>query len=130
MALLCTFSSFSVSCFRYGFHTWMQYSNCGLSNDLYSLSIVSLSPVTLVLLIRPKFELASFDISVYCPEGFALLCIITLNIIKRRKLSYFGHVMRKEGERNPAGHYAGSKKTRKTKNAMDGQHGRMDRNAV
>jgi len=27
-------------------------------------------------------------------------------------------------------HYIGSKRTEETKNAMDGQHGRMDRNAV
>src|SRR6218665_2703621 len=37
---------------------------------------------------------------------------------KRRKLS---------GERNHARHYTGSKKTRQTKDAMDGQHGRMNR---
>ena len=29
-----------------------------------------------------------------------------------------------------ARHYTGSKKTRETKDAFDGQHGRMDRNAV
>src|SRR6218665_996621 len=36
----------------------MQYSNCGLTNVLYNLSIVSLSLVTIVLLIIPKVELA------------------------------------------------------------------------
>jgi len=40
---------------------------------------------------------------------------------KRRRLS---------GERNHSRHYTGSKKPRETKDAMDGQHGRMDRNAV
>src|SRR6218665_3595694 len=53
VALPCTFSSFSISCFRYGLqYTWMQYSNCGLTNVLYvNLSIVSLSLVTIVLLV-------------------------------------------------------------------------------
>jgi len=37
---------------------------------------------------------------------------------------------RLSGEINHARHYTGSKKTRETKDAMDGQHGRMDRNAV
>jgi len=36
----------------------MQYSNSSLTNDLYNLSIVSLSLVTIVLLIIPKVELA------------------------------------------------------------------------
>src|SRR6218665_3532426 len=40
-----------MSCFRYGFHTWIQYSNCCLTNDLYNHSIVSWSLVTIVLLI-------------------------------------------------------------------------------
>src|SRR6218665_3993291 len=72
VALLCTFSSFSMSCFRYGLHTWMQYSNCGLTNVLYNLSIVSLSLVTMVLLIIPKVELAFLDASAHCLDGFAL----------------------------------------------------------
>src|SRR6218665_3904290 len=55
----------------------MQYSNCGLTSDLYNLSIVSLSFVTIVLLIIPKVELAFFDASAHCLDGFALLCIIT-----------------------------------------------------
>src|SRR5688572_22894296 len=55
----------------------MQYSNCGLTSDLYNLSIVSLSLVTIVLLIIPKFELAFFDASAHCLEGLALLCTIT-----------------------------------------------------
>src|SRR6218665_3764638 len=55
----------------------MQYSNCGLTNVLYNLSIVSLSLVTIVLLIIPKVELAFLDASVHCLGGFALLCIIT-----------------------------------------------------
>src|SRR6218665_1981388 len=76
MALLSTFSNFSISCFRCGLHTWMQYSNCGLTSDLYNLSIVSLSLVTIVL-IMPKVELAFFDASAHCLDGFALLCIIT-----------------------------------------------------
>src|SRR6218665_3149405 len=62
---------------RCGLHTWMQYSNCGLTSDLYNLSIVSLSLVTTVLLIMPKVELAIFDASAHCHDGFALLCIIT-----------------------------------------------------
>src|ERR1043165_9077612 len=66
-----------MSCFRYGLHTWMQYSNCGLTSDLYNLNIVSLSRVTIVLLIMPKVELAFFDASAHCLEGFSLLCIIT-----------------------------------------------------
>src|SRR6218665_752390 len=37
---------------------------------------------------------------------------------------------RLSGERNHARHYTGSKKTRETKDAMDGQQGRMDWNAV
>ena len=54
-----------------------------------------------------------------------------LNIIKRRKLLWTSdEKMRLSGERNHARHYTGSKKTRETKDAMDGQHGRMDRNAV
>src|SRR6218665_2427322 len=77
MALLCTFSSFSIPCFRYGLHTWKQYSNCGLTNVLYNPSIVSLSLVTSVLLIIPKVVLAFFDASAHCLDGFALLCIIT-----------------------------------------------------
>src|SRR6218665_1204649 len=44
---------------------------------LYNLSIVSLSLVTIVLLIIPKVELAFFDASAHCLDGFALLCIIT-----------------------------------------------------
>src|SRR6218665_3761203 len=55
----------------------MQYSNCGLTNDLYNLSIVSLSLVTIVLLIIPKVELAFLDASAHCLDGFALLCMIT-----------------------------------------------------
>src|SRR6218665_1241138 len=55
----------------------MQYFNCGLTSDLYNLSIVSLSLVTIVLLIMPKVEVAFFDVSVHCLDGFALLCIIT-----------------------------------------------------
>src|SRR6218665_3785055 len=53
------------------------YSNCGLTSDLYNLNIVSLSLVTIVLLIMPKVELAFFDSSAHCLDGFALLCIIT-----------------------------------------------------
>src|SRR6218665_1235101 len=34
------------------------------------------------------------------------------------------------GQRNHARHYTGSKKTRETKDAVDGQHGTMDRNGV
>src|SRR6218665_2778744 len=54
-----------------------------------------------------------------------------LNVIKRKKLSYFGHEMGKEGdclekEIMQLRHYTGCKKTRKTKDAMDGQNGRMD----
>src|SRR6218665_2969184 len=75
VALLCIFSNFSISCFRYGLHTWMQYSNCGLTSDLYNLSIVFLSLVTIVLLIMPKVELAFFDASAHCHIAF--LCIIT-----------------------------------------------------
>jgi len=41
-----------------------------------------------------------------------------------------GKRWRLSGERNHARHYTGSKKTRETKDAMGGQHGRMDRNAV
>src|SRR6218665_2075519 len=55
----------------------MQYSNCGLTNVLYNLSIVSLSLVTVVLLIIPKVELAFFDASAHFLDGFALLCVIT-----------------------------------------------------
>src|SRR6218665_3663472 len=55
----------------------MQYSNCGLTSDLYNLCIVSLSLVTIVLLIIPKVELAFFDASAHCFDGLALLCIIT-----------------------------------------------------
>ena len=40
---------------------------------------------------------------------------------KRRRLS---------GERTHARHYTRSKKTRETKDAVDGQHGTMDRNAI
>src|SRR6218665_258569 len=49
----------------------------GLTSDLYNLSIVSLSLVTIVLLIMPKVELAFFDASAHCLDVFALLCIIT-----------------------------------------------------
>src|SRR6218665_3457435 len=77
VALLCTFSSFSMSSLRYGLHTWMQYSSCGLANVLYNFSIVSLSLVTIVLLIIRTVELAFFDASAHCLDGFALLCIIT-----------------------------------------------------
>src|SRR6218665_2791411 len=55
----------------------MQYSNCGLTNVLYNLSIVSFSLVTIVLLIIPKVKLAFFDASAHFLDGFALLCIIT-----------------------------------------------------
>src|SRR6218665_867531 len=74
---LCTFSSFPISCFRHGLHTWMQYSNCGLTNVLYNLSIVFLSLVTIVLLIITKVELAVFDASAHCLDVSAFLCIIT-----------------------------------------------------
>src|SRR6218665_2436578 len=57
----------------------MQYSNCGLTNVLYNRSIVSLSLVTIVLPIIPKVELAFFDASAHCLDGFALLCMITLS---------------------------------------------------
>src|SRR6218665_1906077 len=66
-----------MSCFRYGFQTKLQYSNCDLASDLYSLSIVSSSLVTIVFLIKPKVELAFSDASAHCLDGFALLCIIT-----------------------------------------------------
>src|SRR6218665_2206683 len=55
----------------------MQYSNCGLTNVFYNLSIVSLSLATIVLLSIPKVELAFFDASAHCLDGFELLCIIT-----------------------------------------------------
>src|SRR5688572_17178004 len=68
VSILCTFSSFSMSSFRYGFHTWMQYSNrCGLTSDLYDLNIVSMSLVTNVLLIIPKV-VSLFDASAHCLE--------------------------------------------------------------
>src|SRR6218665_1326833 len=50
----------------------MQYSNCDITSDLFNLSIVSLSLVTIVLLIMSKV-----DASEHCLDGFALLCIIT-----------------------------------------------------
>src|SRR6218665_3023859 len=55
----------------------MQYSNCGLTSNVYILCIVSLPLVTIVLLIISKVELAFFDASAHCLDGFALLCIIT-----------------------------------------------------
>src|SRR6218665_3903684 len=39
-----------MSCFMSGFHTWMKYSNFGLTRNLYNLNIVYLSQVTIVLL--------------------------------------------------------------------------------
>lgn len=42
MNLLRYFSSCSMSCFRYGFHTRMQYSNCGFTSDKHDLNIVCL----------------------------------------------------------------------------------------
>ena len=45
------------------------------------------------------------------------------HLVKRRKLSYCDHVMRKErrlfGDGDYARHCSGSKKARKTKDAMD-----------
>src|SRR6218665_2513057 len=55
----------------------MQYSNCGLTGYLYNLSNVSLSLITIVLLVMPKVELAFFDASAHCLDGFAHLCMIT-----------------------------------------------------
>jgi len=52
-----------------------------------------------------------------------------LNLIKRRKLPYFGHVMRKEGDclEKEIMHCTvpGVRKARETKDAMDGRHGKM-----
>ena len=51
-----------------------------------------------------------------------------LNLIKRRKLLYLGHVMRKEGDclqKEVMQGTSGNKKARETKDAMDGRHGKM-----
>src|SRR6218665_969095 len=77
VALLCTFFSCSMSCFMYGLHTRMQYSNCGLINVFYNLIVVSLSLVTIVCLVIPIVGLAFFDASSHCLDGFALSCTIT-----------------------------------------------------
>ena len=57
-----------------------------------------------------------------------------LNLIKSRKLSYFGHVMKKEGDclekEIMQAHCTGSKKAGETKDVIDWQHGKMGSNAI
>lgn len=60
-------------CFSYGFNYWMQNADCSLESNLYSISILSLSPTTIVLLITPKHELAFFDVSSVCAEDCTIM---------------------------------------------------------
>ena len=56
-------------------------------SDFYNYSIASLSLVTIVLLIIPKVDLAFFDASAHCLDGFARLsCII---ITPESRVSFF-----------------------------------------
>ena len=50
-----------------------------------------------------------------------------LNTVKARKLAYYGHMMRKQGERDNARNNARCTKARKTAHSLDGQHQKVDR---
>src|SRR6218665_3931469 len=75
----CGSSLYFLQFFHILFQVWTPYLDAvfQLTNDLYNLSVVSLSLVTIALLIIPKVELAFLDASAHCLDGFALLCIIT-----------------------------------------------------
>ena len=50
-----------------------------------------------------------------------------LDTVKARKLAYYGHTMRKRGERGNARNNARCTQTRKTTHGLDGQHQDVDR---
>src|SRR6218665_3229458 len=66
-----------MSCLKYGLQACTQYSRCGLTSDLYSLSSTSCSLLTIVLLIIPSVLFALFAASTHCLDGFALQCMMT-----------------------------------------------------
>src|SRR6218665_3562823 len=74
VALLCICSN--VSCLKYGLQACTQYSRCGLTSDLYSLSTTSCSLLTIVLLIIPSILFPLFAVSMHCLDGFVVLCMI------------------------------------------------------
>ena len=70
LALLCTFSSFAMSCIRHcRLRNWMRYSNQCFVQPVW------LSLLTVVFHRLHTGEAALLD--AHCLEGFALLCIIT-----------------------------------------------------
>jgi len=50
-----------------------------------------------------------------------------LDNVKARKLAYYGHTMRKQGERDNARNNARCMQARKTTHGLDGQHQDVDR---
>ena len=50
----------SISFTKCGLHACIQYSKCGLTNDLYSLKIISLLLLVIVLLIKPSICMIPF----------------------------------------------------------------------
>jgi len=75
------FLQFSMSCFRYKFYAWMQYSTCGVTSDLYNLSIASLFMVTFPSYHTHSWISPFWCFSTFCLDGIALLCLITLKSI-------------------------------------------------
>ena len=61
VALFCTFSNRSMSCFRYSRHACTQYSSFGLTKDWYSFNIILLSLFTNVLHEVSLLSLAFFS---------------------------------------------------------------------
>src|SRR6218665_2371542 len=76
VALLCISSNVLMSCLKYGLQACTQYSRCGLTSDLYSLSTTSCSLLTIVLLIIPSILFPLFAVSMHCLDGFVVLCMI------------------------------------------------------
>ena len=50
-----------------------------------------------------------------------------LDTVRARKLSYYGHTVRKQGERDNARNNARCTQARKTTHGLDGQHQYVDR---
>ena len=66
VALCCTRSMSSMSFARCGLQAWIQYSNLGLTTDLYRDRIVGFSLLTKDLFIIPRVAFAAFTAFAHC----------------------------------------------------------------
>ena len=77
VALLCIFSSISMSFLRYGLHACIQYSRWGLTIALYRGTIKLLSLYDIFLRIIPRTWLPLDAAILHCSETFMLAFIVT-----------------------------------------------------